>query len=437
MGVYSVDALSISKIGDLLVEQLGDEAADYTFPEDFEKAIVDIGFSALVPSALDLSEVTIIGDANKVIVRPTSDVTPVSAMRFSKINFLAYYGTSLGDRVFYAQSVLRSIVIPSTVKNIGVKALGSCSALESVVLPEGLTNIYESAFANSTSLDNIYFPDSVAYIGPVAFSGCSSLRHARMPISANYAGGDNRPFGGVFNDSTVGGEDGDYDVKLASGTTRIPSSMFRGSGITSVVLPETVTTIETAAFYGCSKLKTFTFSPNVTSISSDAFVGSAITNLELPIGVTNLNRYTFANMKSLETFTANGVLAMEVGNSAGVMPNCTSLRTVMLPKCTLLTGYGTASGAFENATALETVQIGSVGYVVSSIQNRTFLGCTNASLEITIYTASQYVDTLLTNIRNGATNATIVIKAAVDTEYNGATYSAGDTILTSVPDTTE
>ena len=48
MGIYSVEALSISKIGDLLVEQLGEDAADYTFPEDFEKAIVDIGFKAIV-----------------------------------------------------------------------------------------------------------------------------------------------------------------------------------------------------------------------------------------------------------------------------------------------------------------------------------------------------------------------------------------------------
>ena len=48
-----------------------------------------------------------------------------------------------------------------------------------------------------------------------------------------------------------------------------------------------------------------------------------------------------------------------------------------------------------------------------------------------MFTNAANVDNLLTNIRNGATNATIIIKAAEATTYNGTAYAAGATIITS------
>ncbi len=133
---------------------------------------------------------------------------------------------------------------------------------------------------------------------------------------------------------------------------------------------------------------------------------------------------------------ATGLLSVSIPNATGELhqyafSNCTALKTVYLPKITSLNADANASrGVFRGCTALESVQIGSVGYSVT-IANNNFYGCTQTGLTITVYTTGAYADTALTNIRNGATNATIIIKAAEATTYNGTAYSAGETIITS------
>lgn len=84
-------------------------------------------------------------------------------------------------------------------------------------------------------------------------------------------------------------------------------------------------------------------------------------------------------------------------------------------------------------TALVNCKIGNVGKPCNGTSQAMLRGCTNANLIVEIYVAGENVDTAVSNIRNGATNATI-IKAAADTTYNGAAYAAGDTILTSTPE---
>ena len=105
--------------------------------------------------------------------------------------------------------------------------------------------------------------------------------------------------------------------------------------------------------------------------------------------------------------------------------DCRNLRTVYLPKCATL-----GSQTFVGGSVYETIQIGSVGYPCTSIHNTAFSNHPYSDT-ITIYTTSSYVDTAVTNTRHGATHATIIIKAAEETTYNGTTYNAGDTILTS------
>lgn len=113
---------------------------------------------------------------------------------------------------------------------------------------------------------------------------------------------------------------------------------------------------------------------------------------------------------------------------------CTALKTVYLPKVTKLASYGSSNrGCFLGDTALENVQIGSIGYAVDNVDTNPFGGCTQSGLSITIYTTGSYTDTAVANIRRGATNATIIVKASEVTTYGGTSYAAGDTIVTSTP----
>ena len=133
---------------------------------------------------------------------------------------------------------------------------------------------------------------------------------------------------------------------------------------------------------------------------------------------------------------ATGLLSVSIPNATGELhqyafSDCTALKTVYLPKVTSINADANASrGVFRGCTALESVQIGSVGYSVT-IANNNFYGDTQTGLTITVYTTGAYADTALTNIRNGATNATIILKASEDTTYNDVAYNAGETMITS------
>ena len=134
--------------------------------------------------------------------------------------------------------------------------------------------------------------------------------------------------------------------------------------------------------------------------------------------------------------SASGLLSVSIPNATGMLhnyafSNCTALKTVYLPKITYLNAdSATNKGVFRGCKALESVQIGSVGYAANTANNN-FYGDTQSGLTITFYTTGNLVDAVLEHIRNGATNATIIIKAAEATTYNGTAYSAGETIITS------
>lgn len=204
-----------------------------------------------------------------------------------------------------------------------------------------------------------------------------------------------------------------YKKATFIGTTNIPSYTCVGqTNLTTVDFGSGgITSIGAAAFNGC------------TSLGGD---------MVLPATVTTLGRTVFVNT-AIESISGAGVTSIELSsaNNASIFTGCGNLKTVYFPKLTTVTGT-TLRGPFLNCTALQTVQIGSVGYGVTSITAYAFQGCTQA-FTITIYTTGGNVDTLVTNVRSSCANATIVMKASADTTYDGTSYSAGDTIKTSTP----
>ena len=221
-------------------------------------------------------------------------------------------------------------------------------------------------------------------------------------------------------------------------TNGIPTAMRY---LKKVNLKNRITTLKSGAFektFALEQIVGVDANPfeYVTSIDNKSWRGifqncACPLNLSLPnfSGDIPNQAHSFCN-------AATGILSVSIPNATGVLhqyafSNCTALKTVYLPKITSLNAdASTARGVFRGCTALESVQIGSVGYS-ATIANNNFYGCTQTGLTITVYTTGSYADTALTNIRNGATKATIIIKASESTTYNGTAYSAGETIITS------
>lgn len=166
-----------------------------------------------------------------------------------------------------------------------------------------------------------------------------------------------------------------------------------------VTVKSDITQIGDHAFYQDTKLSEIVFEGTATTVLSGAFQGcNTLINIDFP----------FEN----------------VGQSVF---QAVPLVTAKLPLLKTSTGN---NGAFRACTSLTSLELGSVGHGITSVNNICG-GCTQEGFTITIYTTGSYADTAVTNIRQGATKATIIVKASEETTYNGTTYNAGDTILTS------
>lgn len=189
--------------------------------------------------------------------------------------------------------------------------------------------------------------------------------------------------------------------------------------------------IETMIFRGTGWLKSVTtanFIVPVTKIAGGAFHTANISgNYAFP-ALTKIDaQQSFYNCPNITGLSFPEVVYVGAEN----LQRMTALKTINLPKCTSWSNVDTTYAPFINCTALEVANLGSIGYSVGVMGSKCFNGCTQSGLTINLFCKGSEADTLLSNIRANATNATIIIKASEATTYSGTAYAAGDTMITS------
>jgi len=177
---------------------------------------------------------------------------------------------------------------------------------------------------------------------------------------------------------------------VISGATQIGTDAFNGSGITSVTIPDTVTSIGNQAFKWCSKLTSITLPTSLTTIGQGVFYNcTGLTSITLPEGITTIGWQAFRGCTGLTSITlpdsltntgqeafrgCTGLTSITIPSrvtSIGVMAfsGCTGLTSITLPDS--LTNIG--NSAFEDCAGLTSITIPSR---VTSIGAGVFRGCT-------------------------------------------------------------
>ena len=239
--------------------------------------------------------------------------------------------TSIGDRAFWECSALTSVVIPNSVTSIGASAFSSCSSLTSVhitdlaawfgisfrgnaanplyyahnlylkgelikelVIPNSVTNIGQYAFEGCSSLTSITIHNSVISIGRNAFSYCSGLMSVTIPNSVTSIGKD-----AFYRCSSL------TSITIPNSVTSIGDYTFAEcESLTSITLPNSVISIGSWAFYICKSLTFITIPNSVTSIGEDAFaLCFKLTSITIPNSVTSIGKGAFRSCDALTSVT--------------------------------------------------------------------------------------------------------------------------------------
>lgn len=178
------------------------------------------------------------------------------------------------------------------------------------------------AIPNSVNYNSVVY--SIISIGKYTFYNCSGLTSIIIPNSVN----------------------------------SISEFSFYGcSGLTSITIPNSLNIITESSFYGCSSLTSITIPNSVTSIGNNAFYGcSSLTSITIPNSVTSIGIDAFDGCISLETVNYNA-------------KNCTSIYTGLISNGF----YISSNSPFNNLITIKTINIGDS---VKTLPNYIFAGCT-------------------------------------------------------------
>ena len=209
---------------------------------------------------------------------------------------------SIGRIAFIECESLTSIVIPAKVKAIAEGTFAGCYDLASVKLPSKLKAIGTGAFLDCSSLTSIAIPGSVKSISKSAFEA-SGLTTVRIPGSVKTIG-----YAAFANTKLA-------SVTLCSGIKTIGDYAFSENAyLTEVVIPASVTSIGEGAF-SSSALANVTLNYGIKTISDGAFAATKITTITLPNSITSLGSYIFSGCKNNITVTASDKVTNLNGNA--------------------------------------------------------------------------------------------------------------------------
>ena len=330
---YHVGVAALDKGAKWKIEQVK-ESSDYTYRVLSDNTVEILKYSGAesnvtVPDKIDNKVVKCVGygafaeNENIVGVTIPAQVTDLqygvfaSCANLETVTFKA--GSKLqkiAARAFENCSKLQSISLPDSVQTIEENGFAYCKNLGTVDLGNGLKEIDNYAFCDS-GVTRVRIPNSTTAVGASAFSGCDSLNE--VTLGSGLKGIERGVFSNCSNLK---------QIEIPDNITYISDEAFMDAGLTSVEIPDSVTSIGFGAFYGCESLKKVVIGNNLAYIADNAFTSCALTEIMWGGKVEKIGTESFSNNKNLTTVSIpNSVTEIEYG----AFNRCDNLSNVEIP----------------------------------------------------------------------------------------------------------
>lgn len=244
-----------------------------------------------------------------------------------------YFDETTGTITGYVESDT-VVVIPSKINGVTVTTIGTDAFLglniTSVTIPASVTEIGSNAFAGCTNLTSVNYEGDWSNL--TIQSGNPAVQDAAnaplfdfefIPPDNTAVIVTNYKYNGAAADVTIPSR---YQGKPV---TTIGHAAFFNSAVTSVTIPDSVTSISDEAFINCPKLTNISIPNSVTYIGFSAFSScTSLKSITLPSSLSFISGALFLGCSQLTTIHIP-VSVTSIGNNA--FADCPSLMTVTYP----------------------------------------------------------------------------------------------------------
>jgi len=312
--------------------------------------------------------------------------------------------SSIGHNAFEGCAGLKSVTLSNTLTTISNSAFSGCRGLKSVTIPNSVTTIEEQAFKYCTKLTGITIGNSVTEIGKNAFYNAPLTSIRCLPTSppqiysstfSYYDANLSVPktsltsyqshqfwsrFTIVIYDFSSNGVYYSLNENYTVTVTYMTTDFNSYSG--DVSIPETVTcdgvtyevtAIDANAFRGSTGLTSVIIPNTVISIGENAFMDCiSLTSINLPNSVKTVGSYAFSGCTKLKQVIiedGNEKLSIDTPSASTPFMSC-PIETLYLGRNL---SYSGSNSPFKDNTTIEDV---TVGNNVTSIGSYAFSGCT-------------------------------------------------------------
>ena len=239
------------------------------------------------------------------------------------------------ERAFYGCNNMTSLIVRDNVSSIGTLAFFNCSKLATITLGSNVKEIGEQIFGGCSSLTSITVDENNEYYKSIdgnlySKDGTTLIQYAIGKTATEFA---------IPNSVTSIGNSAFYScrkltsITIPNNVTSIGDYAFFYCTITSISIPDSVTSIGDYAFagysynYGNSSLTSITFGENshLTSIGNYAFQNCNLTSITIPDGITSIENGAFTTCRNLTSITIPNSVA-NIREDA--FYNCSSLTSI-------------------------------------------------------------------------------------------------------------